>query len=90
MSLCTTIVACSVGMVFPCLPIVLVVIVIVGSILIVVRTLILVLSMVCILASVWNVVIQVQLVAVVSNDGPWFAISMSLALICLCFHPVLC
>ena len=59
MSLCTTIVACSVGMVFPCLPVVSVVIVIVGSILIVVHTLILVLSMVCILASVWNVAIWV-------------------------------
>ena len=83
MSLCTTIVACSVRMVFPCLPVVLVVVVIVSSILVVVRTLILVLSVVCILASVWNVVIQVQLVAVVSSVGPWFAISMSLALICL-------
>ena len=58
MSLCTTIVACSVGMVFPCLPVVLVVIVIVASVLIVVCTLILVLSMVCILASVWNEVIR--------------------------------
>ena len=58
MSLCTTIVACSVEMVFPCLPVVSVVMVIVGSTLIVVRTLILVLSVVCILASVWNVAIQ--------------------------------
>ena len=59
MSLCTTIVACSVGMVFPCLPVVSVVVVIVGSILIVVRTLIVVLSVVCILASVWNMAIWV-------------------------------
>ena len=59
MSLCTTIVACSVGIVFPCLPVILVVIVIVGSILIVEHTLILVLSMVCILVSVWNVAIRV-------------------------------
>ena len=59
MSLCTTIVACSVRMVFPCLPVVSVVVVIVGSILIVVHTLIVVLSVVCILASVWNVVIWV-------------------------------
>ena len=40
MSLLTTIVACSVGVVFPHLPLVLVVVVIVGSILIVVHTLI--------------------------------------------------
>ena len=59
MSLGTTIVAGSVGVVFPCLPVVSFVIVIVGSILIVVHTLILVLSVVCILASVWNVVIWV-------------------------------
>ena len=58
MSLCTTIVACSVGVVFPCLPVVSVIVVIVGSILIVVHTLILVLSVVCILASVWNVAIR--------------------------------
>ena len=59
MSLCTTIVACSVRVVFPCLPVVSVVVVIVGSILIGVCTLILVLSLVCLLASVWNVVIWV-------------------------------
>ena len=57
MSLCTTIVACSVGVVFPCLPVVSVVVVIVGSILSGVCTLILVLSMVFILASVRNVAI---------------------------------
>ena len=59
MSLCTTIVACSVGVVFPCLPVVMVVVVIVGSILIGLRTLVLVLSVVCVLASVQNVAIQV-------------------------------
>ena len=59
MSLCATIVACSVGVVFPCLPVILVVVVIVGSILIVVCTVILVLPMVHILASVWNVAILV-------------------------------
>ena len=55
MSLGTSIVAGSVSVVFPCLPIVSVVVFSVGSILIGVRTLILVLSMVCILASLWNV-----------------------------------
>ena len=59
MSLCATIVACSVRVVFPCLPVVLVVVVVVGSVLIAVRTLILVLPVVRILASVWNVVIWV-------------------------------
>ena len=54
----TTIVACSVGVVLPCLPVVSVVVVIVGSVLIGVCTLVLVLSIVCILASVWNVVIR--------------------------------
>ena len=48
-------------MVFPCLPVVLVVVVvvvvIVGSVLIGVHTLVLVFSVVCILVSVWNVVI---------------------------------
>ena len=57
MSLGTTIVAGSVSVVFRCMLIVSVVVGIVGSILIGVCTLILVLSMVCILASVWNVVI---------------------------------
>ena len=46
-------------MVFPCVPIVLIVVVSVGSILIVVHTLILVLSVVCVLASVQNVAIGV-------------------------------
>ena len=59
MSLGTTIVAGSVGVVFPCMLIVSVVVGSVGSILIGVCTLILVLSMVCILASVWNVAVQV-------------------------------
>ena len=59
MSLGTTIVAGSVSVVFPCMPIVSVVVVSVGSILIGVRTLILVLSMACILASVWNVAVWV-------------------------------
>ena len=59
MSLSTTIVACSVGVVFPCLPVVSVVVVIVGFILIAVCTLILVLSVVHILVSVWNVAIWV-------------------------------
>ena len=59
MSLRTTIVAGSVSVVIPCMPVVLVVVVSVGSILIGVRTLILVLSMVCILASVWNVAVRV-------------------------------
>ena len=58
MSLGTTIVAGSVSVVFPCMPIDSVVVVSVGPILICVRTLILVLSMVCELASVWNVAIQ--------------------------------
>ena len=57
MSLGTTIVAVSVCVVFPCMLIVSVVVGSVGSILIGVHTLILVLSMVCILASVWNVVV---------------------------------
>ena len=57
MSLGTTIVAGSVSVVFPCMPIVLVVLVSVGSILIGVHTLILMLSVVCILASVWNVAV---------------------------------
>ena len=59
MSLCTTVVAGSVGVVFPCVLIVSIVVGSVGSILIGVCTLILVLSVVCILASVWNVVVQV-------------------------------
>ena len=58
MSLGTTIVAGSVSVVFPCMPIVSVVIVSVGSILIGVCTLVLVLSVVCILASVWNVAVR--------------------------------
>ena len=58
MSLSTTVVACSVGVVFPCLPVVLVVVVIVGSVLIGVHTLVLVFSMVCILVSVQNGAIQ--------------------------------
>ena len=58
MSLSTTVVACSVGVVFPCLPVVSVVVVIVGSVLIGVHTLVLVFSVVCILASVRNRVIQ--------------------------------
>ena len=58
MSLGTTIVADSVSVVFPCMPIVLVIVFSVGSILIGVRTLILVLSMVCILASVWNMAVR--------------------------------
>ena len=57
MPLGTTIVAGSVSVVFPCMPIVSVVVVSVGSILIGVRTLILVLYVVCILASVWNVAV---------------------------------
>ena len=57
-SLGTPIVAGSVSVVFPCLPIVLVVVVSVGSILIGVHTLILVLSVVCILGSVQNVVVR--------------------------------
>ena len=55
----TTIVAGSVSVVFPCMLIVLVVVVSVGPILICVCTLILVLSMVCELASVWSMTIQV-------------------------------
>ena len=57
MSLSSTVVACSVGVVFPCLPIVSVVVVIVGSVLICIHTLVLVFSVVCIMVSVWNVVI---------------------------------
>ena len=82
MSLGTTIVAGSVSVVFPCMPIVLVVVVSAGSILIGVCTLILVLSVVCILAVCLECGESGQLVTMVSNDGPWFAISMSLALIC--------
>ena len=59
MSLGTTIVAGSVGVVFPCMPIVLVAVVSVGSILVGVCTLMLVLSVVCILVSVWNVAVRV-------------------------------
>ena len=59
MFLSTTVVACSVGVVFPCLPLVLVVVAIVGSVLIGVHNLVLVVSMVCILASVWNGAIRV-------------------------------
>ena len=59
MSLSTTVVACSVEVVFPCLSVVLVVVVIVGSVLIYVHTLVLVFSVICILASVWNVAIWV-------------------------------
>ena len=70
MSLGTTIVAGSVSVVFPCMPVVLVVVVSVGSILIDVHTLILVLSVVCILVSVWNMWRSGWLVTVVSNDGP--------------------
>ena len=55
MSLGTTVVAGSVRVVLPCIPIVSVVVVSVGSILIGVHTLIPVLSVACILASVWNV-----------------------------------
>ena len=58
MSLGTTIVAGSVSVVFPCMPIVLVIVVSVGSILIGVHTLILAFSVVCILVSVWNVAVQ--------------------------------
>ena len=58
MSLSTTIVACSVGVVFPCLFVVSVIVVVVGSILIAVHTLILVLPVVHILASVCNVAIR--------------------------------
>ena len=54
MSLSTTVVACSVSVVFPCLPIVSVVVAIVGSVLIGVHTLVLVFSVVCILVSVQN------------------------------------
>ena len=57
MSLSTTVVVCSVSVVFPCQPVVSVVVVIVGSVLIGVHTLVLVLSVVCILASVLNVAI---------------------------------
>ena len=58
MSLSTTVVACSIGVVFPCLPVVSSVVVTEGSILIVVCTPILVLSVVCVLASVWNLAIR--------------------------------
>ena len=58
MSLGTTIVAGSVGVVFPCMLIASVVVGSVGSVLVGVRTLILVLPVVCILASVWNVAVQ--------------------------------
>ena len=58
MSLIATVVACSVGVVFPCLPVVSVVVVILGPVLIGVHNLVLVFSMVCILASVWNGAIQ--------------------------------
>ena len=58
-ALSTTVVACSVGVVFPCLPVVSVVVAIVGSVLIGVHTLVLVFSMVCILASVQNGAIRV-------------------------------
>ena len=58
MSLSATVVECSVGVVFPCLPVVSVVVAIVGSVLIGVHTLVLVVSVVCILASVWNGAIQ--------------------------------
>ena len=57
MPLGTTVVAGSVPMVFPCMLVVSVVVGIVGSILIGVHTLILVLSVVCMLVSVWNMVI---------------------------------
>ena len=57
MSLSTTVVACSVSVVFPCLLVVSVVVAIVVSVLIGVHTLVLVFSVVCILASVWNGVI---------------------------------
>ena len=70
MSLGTTIVAGSVGVVFPCMLIVLVVVGSVGSILIGVRTLILVLSVVCILASVWNMAVQ----ATVGHGFQWWAL----------------
>ena len=65
MSLGTTIVAGSVGVVFPCMLIVSVVVGSVGSILIGVHTLILVLPVVCILVSVWNMAVQ-------AIDRPWF------------------
>ena len=58
MSLSTTVVACSVSVVVPCLPVVSVVVAIVGSVLIGIHTLVLVVSVVCILASVWNGAIQ--------------------------------
>ena len=58
MSLGTTIVAGSVSVVFPCMLIVSVVVVSVGSILIGVHTLILVLSVVCVLASIWDMAVQ--------------------------------
>ena len=58
MSLGTTIVAGSVSVAFPCMVIVSVVVVRVGSILIGVHTLILVLCLVGILVSIWNVAVQ--------------------------------
>ena len=57
MSLGTTTVAGSVSVAFPCMLIVSVVVVSVGSILIGVCTLILVLSLVGVLASLWNVAV---------------------------------
>ena len=59
MSLLATVVACSVGVVFPSLPVVSVVVVIVGPVVISVHALVLVFSVVCILASVWNGAIRV-------------------------------
>ena len=59
MSIGTTTIAGSVSVAFPCMLIVSVVVVSVGSILIGVHSLILLLSLVCVLASVWNMVIQV-------------------------------
>ena len=58
MSLGTTTVAGSVSVAFPCMLIVLVVVVSVGSILIGVCTLILLLSLVGVLAYIWNVSVQ--------------------------------
>ena len=77
MSLSTTVVACSVGVVFPCLPVVLVVGAIVGSVLIGVHTLVLVFSVVCILASVW-----IGVIGVTGHRGfQWWA------LICYLYEP---
>ena len=58
MSFGTTIVVGSVGVVFPLMLVVSVVVGSVGSILIGVHTLILVLSVVCILAFIWNVAVR--------------------------------